>query len=700
MSTLRDLQLALSGVLEQVRQRDEVINRLESEVEEKDAVIEKLRNELDKQQTAVHQSVAAALRSASENELLGSLGNATENRSDGTAEGAERPQRTAISGESGRARKIMDYRDLKRYKKNQDSKELIKRAILDNDFMKNLELSQIHDIVDCMHPVDFSKGSVIIKEGDVGSLVYVMEEGKVEVTKANVKLCTMSPEKVFGELAILYNCTRTASIKALTACKLWAIDRPSFQSIMMRSGLLRQIEHKEFLKSVPSFKNLPEETVSKIADVLEETHYNQGECIIRQGARGDTFYIISKGKVKVTKRTSKGTDDQSMRYLQRGDFFGEKALQGEDIRTANVIADDPEGVDCLVLDRESYSQLISNLDDFQRAYEDEEIVNNVDAEFAKLKLGDLSIVTTLGVGGFGRVELVQINNDASRTFALKIMRKHHIVETRQQEHIMNEKKIMAESRTDFIVRLHRTFKDRKYLYMMMEVCLGGELWTVLRDKGSFDDNTTRFYTGCVLEAFTYLHSKGVVYRDLKPENLLLDGHGYCKLVDFGFAKKVGLGRKTWTFCGTPEYVAPEVILNKGHDITADYWSLGILMFELLTGSPPFSGQDPMKTYNIILKGIDTIEFPRKITKNATNLIKKLCRDTPTDRLGFGRGGIREIQKHKWFEGYNWEGLRKHTLTAPIQPKIKNMVDTTNFDDYPDDEETPPPDDLTGWDRDF
>ncbi|XP_060576647.1 cGMP-dependent protein kinase 1-like [Ruditapes philippinarum] len=677
MATLRDLQIALAGKMEEVRQRDELIDELEKELDEKDELIQSLRNELEKYKSAVKVSITAAVQSRAN----------------------ERQKRQAISAESCKTR-VTDYHKLKRHKKPLRSKELIKRAILDNDFMKNLELSQIHDIVECMHPVEFSKNSLIIKEGDVGSLVYVMEEGKVEVTKGNSKLCTMGPEKVFGELAILYNCTRTASVKALMACKLWAIDRPSFQSIMMRSGLLRQIEHKEFLKSVPSFKNLPEETISKIADVLEETHYNNGECIIRQGARGDTFYIISKGKVKVTKRTSKGSEDQSLRYLQRGEFFGERALQGEDIRTANIIADDPDGVDCLVLDRESYTQLISNLDDLQRNYEEDEIVNNVAAEFAKLKLGDLSIVTTLGVGGFGRVELVQINNDDSRTFALKIMRKHHIVETRQQEHIMNEKKIMSESRSEFIVRLFRTFKDRKYLYMLMEVCLGGELWTVLRDKGSFDDTTTRFYTGCVLEAFTYLHSKGIVYRDLKPENLLIDSHGYCKLVDFGFAKKVGLGRKTWTFCGTPEYVAPEVILNKGHDITADYWSLGILMFELLTGSPPFSGQDPMKTYNIILKGIDTIEFPRKITKNATNLIKKLCRDIPTERLGFGRGGIREIQKHKWFEGFNWEGLKKRTLTAPLQPKIKSTVDTSNFDDYPEDDEAPPPDDLTGWDRDF
>lgn len=235
--------------------------------------------------------------------------------------------------------------------------------------------------------------------------------------------------------------------------------------------------------------------------------------------------------------------------------------------------------------------------------------------------------------------------------------------------------------------------------MLLEACLGGELWTILRDKGSFDDATTRFYVGCVIEAFTYLHERGIVYRDLKPENLLLDEKGYCKLVDFGFAKRIGYGRKTWTFCGTPEYVAPEIILNKGHDLSADYWSLGILMYELLTGSPPFTGSDPMKTYNIILKGIDMIEFPRKITRNAHGLIKKLCRDNPIERLGYQKGGLKDIKKNKWFDGFNWDGLKQRILKAPIVPKIKSPTDASNFDDYPPDDEIPP-DDTTGWDKDF
>ena len=168
---------------------------------------------------------------------------------------------------------------------------------MDNDFMKNLEPQQISEIVDCMYPMEYAKGALIIKEGDVGSIVYVMEEGKVEVSREG-KFHRMLPHgKVFGELAILYNCKRTATIKAAVDCKLWAIERQCFQTIMMRTGLIRQAEHSAFLKSVPTFVNLPEDTLIKIADVLEENNYKNGECIVRQGAAGDTFFIIKKGRV-------------------------------------------------------------------------------------------------------------------------------------------------------------------------------------------------------------------------------------------------------------------------------------------------------------------------------------------------------------------------------------------------------------------
>ncbi|KAK7140586.1 hypothetical protein R3I94_013008 [Phoxinus phoxinus] len=682
MGTLRDLQYALQEKIEELRQRDALIDELELELDQKDELIQKLQNELDKYRSVIRPATQQV-----------------QNRSE--LQEHQRTKRQAISAEPANVQQL-SHVTLPNVPKSAKSKELIKSAILDNDFMKNLEMSQIQEIVDCMYPVDYDKNSCIIKEGDVGSLVYVMEEGKVEVTKEGLKLCTMGPGKVFGELAILYNCTRTATVRTVTSVKLWAIDRQCFQTIMMRTGLIKHAEYMELLKSVLTFRGLSEEILSKLADVLEETHYGDGDYIIRQGARGDTFFIISKGKVTMTREECPGQEPVYLRSMGKGDSFGEKALQGEDIRTANVIA--AETVTCLVIDRDSYKHLIGGLEDVSnKGCEDAEANAKYEVEnafFSNLNLSDFNIIDTLGVGGFGRVELVQLKSDEVKTFAMKILKKRHIVDTRQQEHIRSEKLIMQEAHSDFIVRLYRTFKDSKYLYMLMEACLGGELWTILRDRGNFDDSTTRFYTACVVEAFAYLHSKGIIYRDLKPENLILDHRGYAKLVDFGFAKKIGFGKKTWTFCGTPEYVAPEIILNKGHDISADYWSLGILMYELLTGSPPFSGPDPMKTYNIILRGIDMIEFPKKITKNAANLIKKLCRDTPSERLGNLKNGVKDIQKHKWFEGFNWDGLRKGTLTPPIIPNLTSSTDTSNFDSFPEDNEDPPPDDNSGWDIDF
>ncbi|XP_068190914.1 cGMP-dependent protein kinase 1-like [Antennarius striatus] len=687
--TLRDLQLALQLKIEELRQRDALIDELELELDTKDDLIRQLQIELDRHRNASQQTVASG-----EAEHTGAAVQTP-------AVPDQRTKRQAISAEPTALdpAQLTDV-TLTSYCKSKESSELILRALMDNDFMKHLEHGQILTIMECMHPTSLAKGCCVIQEGDDGSMVYVLEEGMVEVTKEGKKLCTISPGKVFGELAILYNCTRTASVKALTDIKLWAIDRQGFQTIMMRTGLIKHSQYTDFLRSVPSFQALPEDILSKLADVLEETRYSDSDYIIRQGATGDTFFIISEGEVKVSQQTD--DDEVTVKTLSKGDWFGEQALKGEDVRTASVTA--VGDVTCLVIDRESFRQLIGGLDDANsKQYDSNEVKAKLQAEadfFSSVTLADFKIICTLGIGGFSRVELVQPKNDISRSYALKVLKKRHIVDNSQQGHILSERRIMMEAHSPFIIRLYRTFRDSKYLYMLLEACLGGELWTLLRDRGSFDDSTTRFYTGCVVEALAFLHARGIIYRDLKPENIILDKRGYAKLVDFGFAKKVGLGKKTWTFCGTPEYVAPEVILNKGHDSSADCWSLGILVFELLSGSPPFSGSDPMMTYNIILRGIDMIEFPKKITKSTANLIKRLCRDNPSERLGNQKNGVKDIQKHKWFEGFNWEGLRQGTIASPYTPTVDGPLDNSNFDCFPEDTDDAPPDEESGWDIEF
>ncbi|KAJ7988413.1 hypothetical protein DPEC_G00323290 [Dallia pectoralis] len=691
MGTLRDLQFALQLKIEELRQRDALIDELELELDTKDDLIRQLQTELDRH------------RNPSEIKPNPTLCLSEPARSPPAPDAALRTKRQAISAEpTALDPSLLTHMTLTNYIKSEESRELIQRALFENDFMKHLEHGQILTIVDCMHPTRVSQGGRVIQEGDDGSLVYVLEEGKVEVTKAGKRLCTIDHGKAFGELAVLYNCTRTATVTALTDIKLWVINRQGFQTIMMRSGLIKQSQYMELLRSVPSFQSLPEDVLSKVADVLEETHYRESDYIIRQGATGDTFFIISQGQVKVTQQKSPNEEPEFLTTLTRGEWFGEQALKGEDVRTANVTA--VGRVTCLVIDRESFVHLIGGLDNVNsQPFESSENTARLEAQsvlFSSLHLADFDVVCTLGLGGFSRVQLVQLKNDPSQSFAMKVLKKRHIVDTRQQGHVLSERSIMMEAHNAFTVRLYRTFRDSKYLYMLLEACLGGELWTLLRDRVSFDDSATRFYTGCVIEGLAFLHARAIVYRDLKPENIILDHRGYAKLVDFGFAKKVGLGQKTWTFCGTPEYLAPEIILNKGHDASADWWSLGILIYELLSGSPPFNASDPMNTYNIILRGINMVEFPKKISKSAANLIKGLCRDNPSERVGNQKNGVKDIQKHKWFEGFNWEGLRQGTLAPPITPNVEGPLDTSNFDRFPDDNEDPPPDEEFSWDLEF
>jgi len=291
---------------------------------------------------------------------------------------------------------------------------------------------------------------------------------------------------------------------------------------------------------------------------------------------------------------------------------------------------------------------------------------------------------TLGTGSFGRVKFVT-HKPNGKYYALKILKKASIIRMKQVDHIASEKAILLTLKHPFIVNMYGCFHDNRFLYLVLEYIVGGEFFTHLRKAGRFDNDTSRFYAAQISSIFEYCHSKNIIYRDLKPENILLNIDGYLKLTDFGFAKVIEY--RTYTLCGTPEYIAPEVLLNKGHGKPVDWWTLGILIYEMIVGYPPFVDEDPMGIYQKILSG--KIVFPKLFDKDAKVLVKKLLTADLGKRFGNLKNGVEDIKQCKWFKEMRWDKLLAKEVPPPYKPKVKDEADTSNFEDYPDSDELPP-----------
>ena len=299
-----------------------------------------------------------------------------------------------------------------------------------------------------------------------------------------------------------------------------------------------------------------------------------------------------------------------------------------------------------------------------------------------MKIKDFEKLNTVGLGSYGRVCLCK-KKKSGKVYVMKILKKNDIIKQKQVDHVYSEYTILSMLKHPFIVQLIGVnFEDPKYIYFILEYIQGGELFTLLRSKVTFPVPQTKFYIAHIITIFEYLHSKNIVYRDLKPENILINKNGYLKLTDFGFAKQLDSEKaKTYTLCGTPEYLAPEIILNKGHGKAVDWWTLGILLFEMLVGIDPFSDDEPMKTYQKILKG--KINFPKEINKDAKSLIKHLLVQDTTKRYGCLKNGVKDILNHRFFDGFDWKNFVYLSMEAPYIPQIKNDEDTSNFEKYPE-----------------
>ncbi|KAF8624490.1 hypothetical protein AX17_007119 [Amanita inopinata Kibby_2008] len=299
------------------------------------------------------------------------------------------------------------------------------------------------------------------------------------------------------------------------------------------------------------------------------------------------------------------------------------------------------------------------------------------------RLTDFIIHRTLGTGSFGRVHLVQSKHNL-RFYAIKVLSKERVVKMKQVEHTNNERHLLSAVQHPFIINLWGTFQDASNLYMVMDFIHGGELFTLLRRSNRFPDPVAKFYAAEVALALHYLHGLDIVYRDLKPENILLNHDGHIKVTDFGFAKECV--NTTWTLCGTPDYLAPEVISQQRYNKSVDWYALGVLIYEMLSGFPPFHQPDGNHAalYEKILRGPSFMRWPTAFSDSATDLIMKLMESDPSKRYGNLKNGSMDVFHHEWFKEVNWDMLLNRQITAPYVPNISGEGDASAFEFYPED----------------
>lgn len=295
-----------------------------------------------------------------------------------------------------------------------------------------------------------------------------------------------------------------------------------------------------------------------------------------------------------------------------------------------------------------------------------------------VSLEDFELIRVIGKGSFGKVTLVR-KKQSGKFYAMKVVNKAALVKTKQMEHMRTERKVLGLTNHPFIVSMHYTWTTSTKIYFVLDYCPGGELFFHLSRRKRLPEYMARFYIAEITLALEHLHVHGIVYRDLKPENIILDSEGHVKLADFGLAK-TGISHPTSganSLCGTPEYLAPEILNRKGHGTAVDWWGAGMVLYEMLTGLPPWYTTDRRQLFHRLCT--EKLAFPSCVSVVAADLISGLlCRD-PTRRLGAERDSA-EVKEHKFFASVDWEALLEGRVKAPFNPCLQTgPTDTKNFD---------------------
>jgi len=439
------------------------------------------------------------------------------------------------------------------------------------------------------------------------------------------------------------------------------------------------------LKHVHIFASLNKSAIDVLAKQIVRQIQKKGDIVFSEGEMGTRLFIIHSGRLLVS------IGGKELRTLSKGDYFGERALLFDEARSATVTSDS----DCEIwsLDKTSFLGCIEgNMKDYMEY--------RIQIQNTRIDLSDLKPVKTIGSGSFGVVQQVQHSTTKVR-YALKAVSKKSVKDLSQEMSIMMERRILMEVDHPFILKLVRTFKDGSYIYFLTELVTGGELYAAIRQLGLLEVWEAQFYLANILLAVSYLAEKWIVFRDLKPENILLDKQGYCKIIDFGCARRLQEGERAYTLVGTPYYMAPEVILGSGHTTDADIWSTGVLAYELLCGPLPFGNatDDKLEIFREVVN--KKVEFVNCDDAASISMLKALLHRKPARRIGSHTRGTEEIWAHPYFRanGFTLDQLMARKLTAP-DPWLGDDAEVYSDAVDPNQKIPPSPAMVFDWEKEF
>ncbi|EAR84179.1 CGMP-dependent kinase 5-1 (macronuclear) [Tetrahymena thermophila SB210] len=542
-------------------------------------------------------------------------------------------------------------------------------------FFSFMSDEQKDSIASALISVRFKPGDNIVSEGDRADSFYLIKEGKVSVWKNGVLIRNLYQSDSFGEQALYIKSTRAATVKADEEVKLLSLGRDDLTRIL--GGKIQKIVYAN--KQRWAYNNnqlllkLTNIQVEKILMNTKISNYKNGTVLYEKGDYCDTLIAVLDGNIK--------GEDSGQILADKGQIFGDYylPLTNQNIQFDQRIVIGSDAVLSTISFKQFHkciggdvlSVIKKNVDSHEVKMKRE----NQKEDYSHIKLEDLIYIKKLGVGQFGSVYLVRRKN-TRELYALKSVSKGQIIEQNLEKHLISEKNVLEMIQFPFIMNFIRTFKDDQSVYFLLKFINGLELFDVIRDIGLLSTFDSQFYVGSLILCLEYLHSRQIIYRDVKPENMMVDHTGYMYMIDMGAAKLLSKGKsigRTFTIIGTPHYMAPEIIKGKGYSYSSDLWSVGICLYEFMCGQVPYAedAQDPYEIYEEI--NSKDIKFPPFLKdRKAKLLIEQLLQKVPELRLG---GSYAALKTNPWFDNFEWDQLYNKQISPPYIPPQEKLLNS-------------------------